>query len=282
MKADCYFCHIKTIQNLIEKFKPKDDLAEDFIFSIHELLNNSREIINPKLATDIHRIAKKKLNNNDLYASEKFNANQTLINDYKHWRSFIDNSINPFHTAIRLAVIGNIIDYGAHSLNGNLVEQINKLISVLLKVDKSEKLRLAIEKARSILYLGDNAGEIFFDKLLIETINHPNVTFVTRGYPVINDVTFDDAKQVGIDKICNIISNGFDAPSTLLEFCSDEFNEAYNNADLIISKGQGNFEGLMNENHSNIFFLLIAKCKPMAELLGCNKNDMIVTKLNAD
>jgi hypothetical protein len=141
------------------------------------------------------------------------------------------------------------------------------------------ELKNEISKAKSVLYLGDNCGEIVFDKLFIETMKHQNITFVVRGAPVINDVTLEDANQVGMDNICRVISNGFDAPSTLIELCSDEFAAEYNNADLIISKGQGNFEGLMESTHPNIFFLLIAKCDPIAKLLGVNKNDMVVSKL---
>lgn len=280
MRAECYFCHTKTIQELIKKFRPDKKIAEDFIFSIHKLLGENRDMINPKLATEIHRIARDKLNNQDLYASEKDLANKTLLDDHVFWQSFIDNSENPFSTAVKLAVVGNIIDYGAHSLNGDLIEQITSLFSIPLKLDRTMELNTAINTAHSILYLGDNAGEVFFDRLLIEKINHPDLTYVTRGKPVINDITIDDALQVGIDNVCKLISNGYDAPSTLLEYCSDEFIEAYNSADLIISKGQGNFEGLMNENHPNTYFLLIAKCQPMAELLNVDKNDLLVTKLN--
>ena len=233
---------------------------------------------NPKLATIIHRIAKEKLNNNDLYAFEKSSANEMLLSEYSHWRSYIDNSQNPFRTAAKLAVVGNIIDYGAHSLKGNMIEQINSLYARHFKVNMTEELEIEIQKADSILYLGDNAGEIFFDRLFIETVKHPKVIFAVRGSPVINDVTFEDAAQVGISKMCRVISNGFDAPSTLLEFCSDEFIETYNKSDLVISKGQGNFEGLMNENHQNTFFMLIAKCNAMADLLGVQKSDMVITR----
>ncbi len=141
-------------------------------------------------------------------------------------------------------------------------------------------LRDKINGSEKILYLGDNAGEIVFDKLFIETMQHPDVTFVVRGKPVINDVTFEDVRQTRIDNVCKVISNGYDAPSTLLEFCSEEFLDKFNTADLVISKGQGNFEGLMYTTHPNVFFLLMAKCEPMAELLGVNKGEMIITKLN--
>ncbi|WP_363320268.1 damage-control phosphatase ARMT1 family protein [Plebeiibacterium marinum] len=280
MRPECYFCHIKTVKNLLAKFNPPKTVSEDFIFSVHEILGDNRSMINPKLATNIQRFAKQKLNTKDLYASEKLSANKILLADYEYWRNYIDNSNNPFYTAVRLAVAGNIIDYGAHSVNGDIKEQIKDLINTPFAIDKSKEFKKAIDKAERILYLGDNAGEVFFDRLLLETIRHPKVTFVTRGAPVINDVTIEDAKQVGIDNICEIIDNGFDAPSTLLEFCSDEFKLAYNSADLIISKGQGNFEGLMNEKHPNTFFLLMAKCEPMAEMLGCSMNDLIVTQLN--
>ena len=279
MKSECYFCHIKTVEKLINKFKPQEDQAEDFIFAIHSLLENNKETINPELATYIHRLAKDKLQVDDLYAEEKLAANRLLESDYPYWRSFVNESTDPFAVAAKLAVVGNIIDYGAHSLQGDLVAQIKALNTQALSVDKTAALKEALSVAQSVLYLGDNAGEIVFDKLFIETINHPNLTFVTRGAPVINDVTVEDALALGFGDICKVIDNGYDAPSTLLDFCSEDFLYAYNHADLIISKGQGNFEGLMHENHPNTYFMLIAKCRPMAEMLGVKKNNMVITKL---
>jgi len=280
MRHECYFCHIRTIENLIKKFKPVESVAQDFIFSVHELLSANRDTTNPKLAADIHRIARLHLGNTDLYAEEKLKANDILLKKYSYWEAIVSQSGNPFFTAVKLSVIGNIIDYGAKSVHGSISDQIESLFQKDLKVDMTAELQNGIKKAASVLYLGDNCGEIVFDKLLIETMKHPNVTFVVRGKPVINDVTPEDAQQVGMDKICRVISNGADAPSTLLDMSSDEFMEEYHNADLIISKGQGNFEGLMEKGHPNIFFLLIAKCDPIAGLLGVDKNDMIVTKLN--
>ena len=279
MRHECYFCHIKTIEKLIHKFKSGDAEAEDFIFSIHDLLGNSREVINPILSTDIHRIAKAHFNNTNLYAEEKVRSNELLLENYNYWKELVIQSDNPFQMAAKLSVIGNIIDYGAHSVNGNIIEQIEFLFQQELTVDMTSELKREINRAKSVLFLGDNCGEIVFDKLFIETIKHPNITYIVRGKPVINDVTLDDAKQVGMDKICRVITNGADAPSTLLDFCSNEFKEEFHTADLIISKGQGNFEGLLESDHLNIFFLLIAKCNPMAELLGVKKNNMVITKL---
>jgi uncharacterized protein with ATP-grasp and redox domains len=157
--------------------------------------------------------------------------------------------------------------------------QITNLFTKDFAIDQSEEFVYRLGESKKILYLGDNAGEIVFDKLFIETIQNPNITYVVRGKPVINDVTIDDARQTGIDEVCKVITNGYDAPSTLLEYCSEEFIQEFKKADLIISKGQGNFEGLMHIEHPNMFFLLMAKCKPMAELLGVNEGGMIIKKL---
>jgi hypothetical protein len=279
MRHECYFCHIKTIERLVRKFNPEALLAEEFIFSVHELLAQNREESNIRLATDIHRLARIHFNNTNLYAEEKLSANDMLLKNYSHWKEVVAQSEDPFFTAAKLSVIGNIIDYGAHSINGSISGQIESLFRQDLKIDRTRELQNDISKAKSILFLGDNCGEIVFDKLFIETIKHPNVTYAVRGNPVINDATIEDAQHVGMDDVCRVISNGFDAPSTLVGFCSDEFMTEYDRADLIISKGQGNLEGLLDTYHKNVFFLLIAKCVPMAELLAVEKNDMVITKL---
>ncbi len=278
MRHHCYFCHIKTIEKLIDKFKPEAHLTESFIFAVHEYIAKNRKMENPELAAGIQRIARQHLQNTDLYAEEKRNANTMLLGKYAHWQKVVTDSDNPFATAAKLSVIGNIIDYGAHSVHENLSDQIDAFFQKEIAVNHLEALREEIGKAESVLYLGDNCGEIVFDKLFIETMNHPNVTFAVRGKPVLNDATLDDAVQVGMDKVCRIISNGADAPSTLLHLCPDDFVSAFNEANLIISKGQGNFEGLMESDHPNIFFLLIAKCDPIAELLEVKKHDMVITK----
>ena len=281
MRHECYFCHIKTIEKLIEKFKPDAKTAESFISAVHKMLADNWALENPQLATEIQRVAKHYLSDTNLYSEEKLAANSLLLEDYSHWKQLVNESDSPFSTAVKLAVIGNIIDYGAHSVSDDISQQIDSFLQKDLAINMVEKLQNEIKKAKHILYLGDNCGEIVFDKLLIETIDNPNVIFAVRGKPVINDATLMDACQVGMDKVCKVISNGFDAPSTLLEFSSAEFIKEYQRADLIISKGQGNFEGLMNDSHANIFFMLIAKCDPIADLLNVNKNDMVVTQISS-
>jgi uncharacterized protein with ATP-grasp and redox domains len=277
MRTECYFCHIKTVEKLVNKLKPEPQKAQEFIFNVHDTIGTNRQLSNPELAAKIHRNARSILDEYDLYEEEKRRSNQLILEQYTYWKNVIQKSKSPLETAIKLAVVGNVIDYGAHSVKYDIISQIELLYQKPLKIDDTQALISEIETAGSIMILGDNSGEVVFDRLLIETMGHDNVTYVVRGAPVINDVTFEDAKQVGIDKEAKILSNGSDAPSTLLSECSNEFVQELNRADLIISKGMGNFEGLMHEKNLNIFYLLIAKCHSVADMLDVDRNEMVVT-----
>lgn len=280
MRRDCYFCHLKTVEKLLEKFKTDTAKAEEFSQQVNVFMQQNWRLSNPLLATQIQRIAKQHLEINDLYRKEKKQANQLLLSTFDHWEKLINESKDSFHTAAKLAVIGNILDYGAHSVPLKIEQFIHAKLNEALAIDQTEDLRKAIKKASSILYLGDNAGEIVFDKLFIRTFKHPNVTFAVKGQPVLNDATMEDAKMVGIDSYCHVIDNGSDAPSTLLELCSDEFKQVFDSAELIISKGQGNFEGLMEHPKKQLYFLLMAKCNPIANLLHVKKGSMIIKQNN--
>ncbi len=278
MEDACLQCHLKTVNMLINKFKPADSVSEAFKAEVQHIFNTKAHETNPHVATYIQRLAKEKLNVASLYREEKLQANTLLLSNYSYWKNYAVESENAFLTAVKLAMAGNIIDYGAHSAPADIEATIKVLVKKELPEDEVSKFYWDISNAKKILYLGDNAGEIVFDKLFIEIMHHKDVTYVVRGKPVINDVTFEDAGQTGIDQVCKVISNGYDAPSTLLTHCSEEFMLAYQSADLIISKGQGNFEGLMNENHHNTYFLLTAKCKPIAKLLKVEVGDLVLKK----
>lgn len=276
MRKECYYCHCKTKDQLIAKYELGADKAEEFSNAFESFIQHYWNLSNPLIATHVQRIAKEKFGQSDLYHYEKYKANTLFLNNYNYWKNIVDQNPKPFQMAAKLAVVGNIIDYGAHSVPDEIEKFIDAQLSIPLSINHSEVFVKLVKNAKSILYLGDNAGEIVFDKLFIETMNHPNITFVVRNEPVINDITMEDAQYTGIDKLCKVISNGYDAPSTLLEFCSDEFLTAYHKSDLVISKGQGNFEGLMDEINKPIVFLLMAKCAPIAKMLNTEKGGMII------
>ena len=278
MDHRCLSCHTKTVNLLIEKFNLSENVAQEFSSEVKHLLTSCSHLSNPYLALLIHRLAKKKIQNNDLYTEEKRYANAVLYEQYEEWNAFVQKQENPLGVVAKLAVVGNIVDYGAHTVPSDIPATIHNLLALDLRMDDREELFAAIKKADLVLYLGDNAGEIVFDKLFIQYLNHPNLVYAVRGNPIINDVTLEDADQVGMQDVCKVISNGHDAPSTLVENCSQEFQDLYQQADLVISKGQGNFEGLMDEKKESLYFMLMAKCDVIAEMLGVPKGSLIITK----
>jgi uncharacterized protein with ATP-grasp and redox domains len=218
----------------------------------------------PAMAQRIHRRLRQITGIDDPYLQAKTRQNLIAIELLPELRADIQSSRSPLLTAARMAIAGNMIDMG---INGNLKEvDVRQAVRHALSepfFGEQERFCQALARARSILYLADNAGEIAFDRLLIEQISPERVTLVIRGAPVINDATLVDARAVGLDKIVEVIDNGSDAPGTLLDDCNQEFRRRFAEADLVIAKGQGNFESL-SHLPGNLFFLLKVKCPMVA------------------
>jgi len=195
---------------------------------------------------------------------------------YPKLKQVVKNSGNKLLTAIRIAIAGNIIDLGVGK-EFNILKEVDKILDQEFAIFDFEKFQYQLKNAKSILYLGDNAGESVFDKILIGELSKP-VTYVVRDIPVINDVTFEDAISSGLDEVAEIISSGSSAPGTILSLCNDAFLDRFNNADMIISKGQGNYEGLSNVDRS-VFFLLKAKCNVIANNLQVKENDIVLKSI---
>jgi len=192
---------------------------------------------------------------------------------YPELKKAVTDSDNPLLTAIRIAIAGNVIDFGM-SKKFSLVEDVQKILKQDFAIKDFDDFETQLKNARSVLYLGDNAGESVFDKILIEELGKP-VTYVVREIPVINDVVYQDAIDSGLDEVAEIISSGTTAPGTILDLCTDDFVEIFNQADMVISKGQGNYEGLSNVDRS-VFFLLKAKCPVIADDIGVKDDDIIL------
>lgn len=220
----------------------------------------------PELGKELHLLIQRVSGNPDPYLKIKQEYNSALFARYDEFKQRVDNSPHPFNTALRFAIAGNIIDFGpGHSID--IDKTLEQVMTSDFAMDDSAELEDAIRTAKSILYIGDNAGEIVFDRLFLETINHPNVWFGVRGGPIINDALEADARFVGIDKFAKILSSGDNAPGTILEDTSPEFKKIFAEADLVIAKGQGNYEGL-NTSNRDVFFLLMAKCIEVAKSIG--------------
>ncbi len=233
----------------------------------------------PMMGQRIHRLVRELTENTDPYEASKSGFNRGVLELLPELRQKIAASPDPFAEAVRLAIAGNAIDMGAYSgLDSQNFRQalINIMESPL--VGAMESLRSAINTAKTILYIADNAGEIVLDRLLIEQLGPPRITVVVRGRAVLNDATRADATAAGLDGLVEVMDNGSDVPGTWLPDCTAEMRRHFALADVVLAKGQGNYETLSAEMRPNLFFLLMAKCPVIAGHLGCERNSLIVAQ----
>jgi len=277
MHPDCKKCFLEQANKILAKQRVSDDIAEDIISRLQFFIDRHKDnnLMAPEVSCLMHRLIKKVINLDDLYEKEKHYYNNFLLKQEDEIRSVIKKSDDPFRTALLYALAGNIIDLGPRR-SFDVNKALSEAVSENPVIDDSLMLKDKLNKASTVLYLGDNTGEIVLDKLFIETIDHPDLYFATRGGNVINDITYQDALDVGITKIAKVISNGYDAPSTLLNRCSSEFRDIFDKAEIIISKGQGNLEGLINNFNKKIFFLFMVKCNVIAEIIGVEEKRAVV------
>ncbi len=216
----------------------------------------------PVMGHLIHRHIRELTGLRDPYRAAKQEANDFALGLYPGLKRRIECAEDPFVLAVKLAIAGNIIDLGvkSHLEDGEVQAAINEALEARTNLSGIEELRTAVASARTILYLADNAGEIVFDRLLIERMTPGKVTLAVKGMPIINDATREDAETAGLAGLVQVIDNGADIPGTVLEACSDSFRQRFESSDLIIAEGQGNYETLNECGRGGLFFLLKVKC----------------------
>ncbi|MBN2210588.1 MAG: DUF89 family protein [Sedimentisphaerales bacterium] len=263
---DCIPCFIHQALKAVRLLTNDESVQEDVMRQILHLADNlDLSASPPAMGREIHRVIREITGNSDPFKSIKEQSNQIALKYYPLLKERIEQSDDPFVTAVRVAIAGNIIDFAKlDRLDEAIIQKaINDSFTAHLSRDELNAFRRNITQAQNILYLGDNAGEIVFDRLLIEQMPVAKIIYAVRGYPVINDVTRQDAVVAGLADMVEIIDSGADVPGTILETCSVEFQERFKKADLIVAKGQGNYETL-NDVAQNIYFLLKVKCPVVA------------------
>ena len=277
--VDCIPCIVRQTLDAVRLLTPDETVHERVL---RDVLRTAAEMdlhqTPPKMAQCIHRRICEHTGQSDPYRQLKNRFNRMALKLYPTLQGWVEDSDNPIETAVRLVIAGNVIDFGVHSQlsNTQVRQSVMHALSSSLDADVEEFSR-AVSDARQILYLTDNAGEIVFDRLLIERMPPGKVTVGVRGFPVINDATMTDAEDTGITELVEVIDNGSDAPGTILGDCSKAFLERFNEADLIIAKGQGNYETL-SEVDKDVYFLLKAKCPVIARDIGCQVDAMVLRR----
>lgn len=242
----------------------------------------------PEMGKIVYGSVRKVTRSQDPYKKIKIKSNKLALALYPKLTSSIQRSKNSLLKAVRLAIAGNIIDYGVKN-SLDIDAELSRILNMEDRAIRDENPALfnfnafqkSVKDSKTILYIGDNAGEIVFDKLLITEIKRlykdKSIFYAVRGKPIINDALKEDAMQCGLGDVARIISSGLDIPGTVLSLCSRKFLDIYRKADMVISKGQGNFEALSDKS-KNIFFLFMAKCLVLARHINCKIGDIILYK----
>lgn len=283
MKKECFECNKNTINKLSKIIDINDNDQIYLNKYIEKYLNDvdmSRS--NPDVMGDIYKYIREYLNIYDPYLDIKKEYNEYVLNMKDEIVDYIDKSSHPLLCALECAIKGNLIDFGAkHTFD---YEMLKKLLfeKINLTIDDSSKLFDALNNARSLLYLCDNCGEIILDLIFIEYIHkyYPDIKIqlALRGEPIINDICIDDKNYLPIKDYIEVISNTTNTPGFIYEKASIHIQEIFNQSDIVISKGQGNFEGLSSIKKDNLFYLFMAKCDIVSEMLGVDTMSIVCKK----
>lgn len=281
MNDKCLPCVINQAIKVANMTKVDDKealLREVFLY----LSKADFEISTPEMIGEIFELIKQHTNSDPYKETRKY-YNSLFLPLLPELEEKIAKSDNPFLLAIRYAIVGNIIDFNPihNTLLEDIYHYLDKTQQMELAINHSEELMEEVVNAKSLLYLGDNCGEICLDKLFLQQIKkiNPEISlfFGVRGKPVVNDSIEEDAYFVGIDHYAKIIDNGDSSIGTVLKRTSSRFRAIYEEADLVISKGQANYECL-SEEKKKIFFLLMTKCGVIANDIGVDEKQMICMK----
>ncbi len=277
MELDCLPCICRQTLESARMATEDENIQQDIMKKYAQILPRAvdEDISAPELSAEIQAYIKKISGVNDPYKKLKEKNLEAASKILDIAKKEIADAEDPFLAALLMAAMGNSIDAGV-SLNVEIEENIERALKHSFKINDYKKFLIDINKARELLFIADNTGEALFDKLLLQKLKNYdlNITYVVRETPILNDLTKKEALEIGIDEYADIISGGSKAPGMLMQTATSEFLEAYNKADIVLSKGQGNLEGLYQEEE-NIYYLLKAKCELIAKILDVEIGDFI-------
>jgi uncharacterized protein with ATP-grasp and redox domains len=279
IQNECIACIAGQSKRVCEAIHADEALSSTIVTYVENALKNADVTLSPPvIAAPLYEQMAVLANTRDLYERQKQHASEQAKAYLPFLRETIEQSDDPFIAALKTAVVGNVIDLAAE-VSFDLHDAINSVFHTPFHHDDTQALRTQLAQAKSVLYIGDNAGEHIFDALTIQTLQnlYPEIdfTYMVRGNPIINDVTLVEAREAGIDQICSLVDSGVPTPGFVYSLASAHAQELFESADLIIAKGMGNYECMTPVQRHNICFLLKVKCSVVANSLNRTIGDIV-------
>ena len=275
MDVYCVKCIISQMTELIKIIGADRKTEESIMREVLKLLaKESYDTTSPELAEKVYDLARRISGIDDPYQEIKRLENQRAEEIVRTFEENMDRL--SLEDILKLSVLGNSMDYGTEA-RFNIEEEKEKLMHERLNPEILKELEKELREGEKLLIIGDNAGEIVFDRLLVRYIRQnyeTKITYAVRGGPIINDATMEDAKQVGMDKYAELITTGQNIAGLVLERSSKEIIEAFKNSPTVLSKGQGNFETLEGKG-LDIYFLFRVKCPVVGSYLNKPVGEMV-------
>ena len=282
---DCYACFIRQALEATRIANQEETVQKKVLNEVMERLKiMDLSVSPPRQAQVIHRLIRKVTGLKDPYADIKKEHNMELLRLEPMLLEHIQKSPDRLQEAMKVAGACNAIDMGPNRVWKRAEELVDQIKNPTLGPFDVDGFKQQLYNSKTMLYIADNAGEIVGDKILLSVLTEqpkPDILFAVRGAPVLNDATLEDAEQVGIDRMARVITTGADCPGIILSECSREFREAFERVDLILAKGQGNYETL-NQAGQNIFFLLQVKCALVARDIHSSVGQIILSSTSTD
>ncbi len=281
MKIDeaCIGCIINQSSKVASAIKADEALREKLISAVTQSSKDfSFSLTPPEVAVDVYEMMSLIADKEDLYEEIKNYSTQNALSYIPFLEYKISKSPDKLLTATKVAIAGNVIDLAAE-VEFDLADEIEKIFETDFGHDDFERLKEMLADAKTLLVIGDNAGEHIFDYLFIQTLQqlYPllYISYMVRGNPIINDVTMKEAKEAGFDKLCNLVDSGVNTPGFMYNRANEESQQLFDEADVVITKGMGNYECLSPSPRKNLCYLLKVKCSVVASSLQRNIGDIV-------
>ena len=278
---ECGACFLRQAREAMDLASDDDEIKIELMRDIFEFLSNNfaKNTNSNYTGSTIHKMIKEKTGCRDPYFREKQQGNQIALKYLPNVKRILDED-DSLENHVKIAIIGNILDFGAFTLDDDIEAILNHSLEKDLAVNDIEMFENALKDNEKVLYLVDNTGEIVFDKLLLSKIKEYDldITIAVKSEPILNDACMEDAIDVGLDQYGKIVEIGAGTVGYVDSEISDEFREIFQEHDFIISKGMGNYEGLteIDLGKKEVFFLLCAKCSTISKDIGVNLHDMLL------